>query len=188
MNDREVRSAAAEFRVDGDGETPRRIVGYAAKFGVRSVDLGWFTEEIAPGAFSDVLAEGQDVRALVDHDPPRILGRTTAGTLRLSEDEVGLLMEIDVPNTTVGSDLVESVRRGDITGASFSFRTKDDEWQTKDGKNHRVLKKVMTLYDVGPVTFPAYTDTTVAVRSLRGIEMESDTMPRARQKQAESLR
>lgn len=156
-----------ERQQEGDSaraDWPPVLVGYAAVFNRSSLDLGGFTEEIAPGAFRATIA-ADDVRALVDHDPSRIIGRMSAGTLRLSEDEQGLRMEIDIPNTTVGRDLRESVTRGDIRGASFGFRTISDEWRMKDGLPHRILQEAK-LRDVGPVTFPAYPDTQVAMRSL----------------------
>jgi len=158
-----------ENRAGGEGHT---LSGYAAVFNRSSVDLGWFTEEIAPGAFTEALQQ-DDVRALVDHDSSRILGRTKSGTLRLSEDDVGLRMEVDLPDTTAGRDINESVKRGDVSGASFGFRVKDADWETKDGKDHRTLRSV-ELFDVGPVTFPAYPDTAVAVRSCEQWKKERE--------------
>jgi len=148
----------------GDESKPDRILGYAAVFGKDSVDLGGWTEDIAPGAFTETLKD-DDIRALVDHDASMIIGRTSANTLRLAEDKVGLRMEIDLPETSVGRDIFESVSRGDVTGASFSFRTVDDQWTTKNEIPHRTLLKAR-LFDTGPVSFPAYPDTSVAVRSL----------------------
>ena len=185
-----------ETRAEGEGD---RIVGYAAVFNRDSEDLGSFTEEVAPGAFSDAIKD-DDVRALVDHDSSRILGRTAAGTLKLAEDKVGLRMEIDLPDTTTGRDIKESIKRGDVTGASFSFRTIDDKWETRDGKDHRTLLKVK-LFDVGPVSFPAYPDTAVGVRNLeiamRSLEAtkpkpvdpdpECDVDAELRQRHAEAL-
>src|SRR5690349_20178291 len=104
-------------------EKPGTLVGYAAVFNSQSADLGGFKEVIAPGAFTRSLSDAvTDPRALVSHDPQRILGRVSAGTLRLAQDDHGLRFEIDVPDTTYGRDLLESVKRGDIRGASFGFR------------------------------------------------------------------
>jgi HK97 family phage prohead protease len=95
--------------IDGaDGK--RKIVGYAAVFNARSANLGGFREEIAPGAFTDALAANEEVLALVEHSPEKILGRRSMGTLTLAQDDKGLRVEIDPPNTTVGNDAVENVR------------------------------------------------------------------------------
>lgn len=180
--ERRARLAHVTLEDRGDDAGPV-IVGYAAVF-ERETDLGWFTEEVAPGAFKETI-EDDDIRSLVDHDSSRILGRTSAETLRVSEDERGLRMEIDVPDTSAGRDIVTSIKRGDVDGASFSFDVLDDKWETRDGKDHRTLERVK-LYDVGPVTFPAYTDTTVAARSLEAVRNgEEVTKRRALQEQRE---
>jgi HK97 family phage prohead protease len=160
----ERRVIECELRIEERADKTPILVGYAAVFGKRSVDLGGFTEEVSPGAFAKSI-RSDDVVALVDHDPSLILGRTSAKTLTLSEDENGLRMEIDLPDTTVGRDLAVSVKRGDIKGASFGFRTISDDWNTTDGKPHRTLLEAK-LRDVSPVTFPAYPDTSIAMRSM----------------------
>ena len=101
---REFRASLGNVELRADGDGPPVIVGYAAVFD-RVADLGWFEEEVAPGAFTETIRD-DDIRALVDHTPARILGRNAAGTLRLSEDKVGLRMEIDVPDNTTGADIV----------------------------------------------------------------------------------
>lgn len=152
-----------ELRVD-DGDQ-RRLTGYAAKFGKWSEDLGGFREKIAKGAFADVLRD--DVRCLKNHDPNLILGRTTSGTLKIEENSVGLRFTADLPDTTTGRDTAEEVRRGDISGCSFSFRVLEDDWKyLEDGSIERTILRFKALYDVGPVTYPAYPDTSVAARSL----------------------
>ena len=149
---------------DADGDKPAKLIGHAAIFNKLSDDLGGFKERIAPGAFADSL--GNDVRALFNHNPDLILGRTKAGTLALEEDKRGLRVEIDPPDTQVARDLMESVKRGDISQMSFGFFTLDDEFERKrDGTIIRTLKKV-DLFDVSPVTFPAYPQTKIAMRSL----------------------
>lgn len=158
--ERRAITTPVELRADADGT--KHIVGYAAVFD-SPTDLGWFVEEVARGAFAETIGK-DDIRALGDHHPSRILGRNQAGTLALVEDDHGLLMDITIPDTSVGRDIQVSVERGDITGASFSFDVLDNEWRTVDGKEFRRLTRVK-LYDTGPVTFPAYPDTTVAVRS-----------------------
>ena len=139
----------------------RTIVGHAAVFNVED-GPEFFREKIEPGAFAETI-DADDVRALFNHDPSLILGRKSAGTLRMVEDDIGLWMEIDVPDTTVGNDLLTSIGRGDITQASFAFRPIDDTWETIDGRDVRILKKVR-LFDVSPVTQPFYAATDVGLR------------------------
>lgn len=150
-----------------------KVVGYAAKFNQWSNDLGGFIERIAPTAFDK--ADLSDVRGLIDHDSSRILGRTTAGTLHLSVDEIGLRYEIDMPNTSYANDLVESMSRGDINQSSFAFCVNYDnpeaeEWRYNDqtGTYERTINEFSAIYDVSPVTYPAYssTESIVSQRSL----------------------
>jgi HK97 family phage prohead protease len=138
--------------------------GYAIVFNVRSEDLGGFREIILPEAVTRTLREGLDVRALVDHDSSKVLGRTSAGTLTLSVDRHGLKVNIEPPKTSVARDLVESVRRGDISGMSFSFRTLDDSWRMEDGFPIRDVID-MRIREVSVVTFPAYSATEISARA-----------------------
>jgi len=163
----------AELRVQKrEGKTPM-LVGYPAKFNRLSQNLGGFRENILPGAFKRTLAQHADVRALLNHNPDLILGRTGPGTLRLTEDAVGLRMEIDMPDTQVARDLMTSVERGDIDQGSFRFRCVNDEWRTQDGGSIRDLKDV-DLEDASVVTFPAYLDTVIDVRSKEIIGVDFD--------------
>ena len=178
-----------EQRTVGDKTVPV-LVGYAAVFGKRSMDLGGFTEEIAPGAFSESI-RSDDIIAAVEHTPGLILGRLSAGTLRLVEDDKGLLFEVDLPNTGAGRDIQESVSRRDVKGASFKFRAVSDKWEKRDGMDHRTLLAAK-LFDVGPVTFPAYPDTSVAMRSMAEWKLTTEpinliALYLKRQKHAESL-
>ena len=153
-----------EMRIEG--EEKRKIVGYAAKYGIFA-DLGWFKEKIQEGAFDDVLAD--DIRCLKNHDMNLILGRTKSGTLKLETNSTGLKFYNDVPDTTTGRDAIEEIKRGDITGCSFSFIVGEQSWKYFEDKNQlpeRTIVKIQKLLDVGPVTFPAYTDTIVAARSM----------------------
>ncbi len=110
------------------------LEGYAAVFDEPSEPIGgMFLEFVDRGAFTRSLASGPDVRALVDHDPSKILGRSTAGTLRLREDSHGLLASITPPDTTVGRDIAESVRRGDVSQMSFAFSVVGQAWEEPEG-------------------------------------------------------
>lgn len=155
-----------EIRASDKGKTAR---GYAALFNSRT-DIGGFDEVIAPGAFAETL-KTSDVRALVDHDSGRVIGRSGAGTLRLSEDEKGLFVEIDLPDTTDGRDLAALLERGDISGMSFGFRVTKDEWDEAAGKPSRTIRSV-DLFEVSAVAFPAYPDTSIALRSLEEARKE----------------
>lgn len=141
------------------------IVGHAAVFNRMSEDLGFFREKIEPGAFKQTLADKDDVRALFNHDPNNVLGRSTAGTLRLKEDDEGLRVEIDPPDTQLARDLMVSIDRGDVSQMSFGFETRKDEWDHSDKQNPVRTLVDVKLYDVSPVTFPAYPDTDVAARA-----------------------
>ena len=174
---RDVFHAAAvaglQKRAEGD-EGREVIVGYGAVFynpndPGTEYDLlgdGSFIERIMPGAFDAALARPDDVRCLVDHDPSRILGRNTAGTLRLSVDERGLRYECDPPDTSVGRDILVSLRRKDVTGSSFAFLEEKTTW-TEDGDVLIRELVQLRLFDVSPVTYPAFTsaDVTLARRS-----------------------
>lgn len=143
------------------------LVGYAAVFNSKSVDMGFY-EIVAPGAFSRALSSGIDVRALAHHDSSSVIGRRKAGTLRLEEDAKGLRVEIDLPDTSHGRDIRESVARGDLDGMSFGFSVRDAAWETQDGEDVRILKDV-EVYEVSVVAFPAYEGTEVSVRSAKAV-------------------
>ena len=169
MKQLERRHYPMELRVTGDDKAPV-LEGHIAVFNQLSDDLGGFREKIEPGAFSDTL-KIQDVRALWNHEGDLVLGRMSAGTLDLKEDDVGLAFRNTPPDTSWFRDRLVSLKRKDVTGASFGFWTEADEWSTAaDGTHIRVLKKV-TLIEVSPgVTFPAYPQTDVALNSMRAWE------------------
>ena len=169
LDDIEIRSE--------DGEKPK-MKGHAAIFNKLSEDLGGFREQITPGAFARTI-KSADIRALFNHDPNYVLGRNKSGTLVLEEDEKGLAIEIDPPDTSYARDLMVSIERGDITQMSFAFMVhgkKGEEWINEEGKaSIRILKDV-DLFDVSPVTYPAYPQTDVKVRSVlaaAGIDYEA---------------
>jgi len=144
-------------------EDKRTLVGYASVFNSPADIGGWWIETIAPGAFAGTL--GGDVRALVDHDHGRVIGRTKSGTLRLSEDAKGLRCEIDVPDTTDGNDLWTLVERGDISGMSFGFRVTKEVWDETVEPPQRTILAV-DLMEVSAVAWPAFDDTEIGKRSL----------------------
>lgn len=151
--------------VETDGQ--KKMVGYAAVFDQLSDDLGGFQEIIRPGAFTKTLREA-DVRALWNHDSNYVLGRSKSGTLRLREDRHGLGVEIHPPDTVWARDLMTTMERGDVDQMSLAFRTMKDKWSSENGSHLRELLEVQ-LYDVSPVTFPAYPQTTIALRSAFGL-------------------
>jgi HK97 family phage prohead protease len=160
---REGRMIAAKLEVRADAGL-KTIVGYGAVFNVETVIAGFFREQIMPGAFAGLLRT--DVRSLFNHDPNYVLGRTSAGTLTLSEDPIGLLYTVTPPASR--ADVIESLERGDVTGSSFGFTVKRDEWTrptTAAELPLRTIWEVEELLDVGPVTFPAYDETCAEARN-----------------------
>lgn len=157
----ERRFFTMELRAVEEGG--RTVAGYAAVFGRSSLLLyNSFKEQIDRGAFAGSI--GGDVRALWNHNDDIVLGRTKAGTLRLREDAHGLGVEIDMPQAR--PELLESIQRGDVDQMSFAFEVEDEEWgKDADGVPLRTLRKVR-LFEVSPVAFPAYPDTTIA--AMRG--------------------
>jgi hypothetical protein len=167
--DIERRLLCKEVRVDqAEGEAPI-IRGYAALFNQLSEDLGGFREQLATGAFSEAIGNS-DVRALVNHDANLVLGRNKAGTLVMREDAAGLFVEITPPDTQAARDLLAVMRRGDVNQMSFAFNVaREDQTWTRDGTGPwlRTIKRVSRLFDVSVVTYPAYPQTSAAVRALQ---------------------
>jgi len=192
MSETEKRALACEVRAEIEEGQPARIIGHGAVFNKRSeMIMGMFKEEIAPGAFDDVL--GDDVRALFNHDANFVLGRTRSSTLALSIDAEGLRYEITPPDTQTVRDLVLApLSRGDITGSSFAFRVANDgdEWrEDEDGLIVRTINRFSRLLDVSPVTYPAYPDAGAAARSLearcseiKGLAQRAINQRRARER------
>ncbi len=167
--ERRVHASPVTVR-KADGQ-PTTIVGYAAVFSAEAVIGGLFRERIAPGAFRNVIGATADVRALFNHDDNFILGRTTNGTLRLSEDERGLRYEFDPnPDDPAAASVVAKIQRADVSQSSYGFRVKDggDEWTkpaTRSELPLRTIREFELLRDVSPVTFPAFEETTAEARS-----------------------
>jgi len=176
---RYLASADAENATDGTlgieeradpqtGERRTYLIGYAAKFGTDSLLLGDFVEQIAPSAF-DIVTKGKDLegrpletRGLFNHDPNHLIGRYP-NTMNLTVDKIGLKYEILLPESR--KDLAESVARGDLKGSSFSFVVAEggEKWTREGGKSRRLVTKIKSLLDCGPVTYPAYKNSSVAV-------------------------
>jgi HK97 family phage prohead protease len=169
-----------EVRADGEKRT---LVGYAAVFNSPADIYGIWLETIKPGAFSSQL--DADVRALIDHDHGRVIGRTRSGTLRLAEDEKGLRVEIDVPDTSDGNDLWVLCERGDISGMSFGFRVTKEEWDETVSPNRRTILAV-ELHEVSAVAFPAYDDTSIGQRSLDAFRAEAERAKTDEHRRAEN--
>jgi HK97 family phage prohead protease len=162
-----------ELRASLSGNT---LTGHAAVFGVTAkMPGGW--EQMDPSAFDKALAsETTDVRALFNHDPSMVLGRQSAGNLRLDVDDQGLAFEVDLPDTTLGRDVRALVEGGLVSGASFGFIPGDDEWdRAPDGRQRRTHTRVADLIDVSVVTFPAYDGAGVRLR-----HHTFETVPHAR--------
>ena len=162
MSNIERRHGHGSIRAKGD----RKLGGLGIPYNVLSDDLGGFRERIAPGAFTASI-ETDDIRSLFNHDSNFVLGRLSAKTLRLSEDERGISYEVDTPDTTWARDLTESIRRGDISENSFAFFVNEsgDTWtETATGMERTVLSA--TLKEIGPQPFAAYPQSDVAVRSI----------------------
>ncbi len=172
MSNLERRMSAGRATVAGTKSHPL-LRGMAIVFNERSQDLGGFVEVIKPEAIKRTIAEAIDLRAFFDHDPAKVLGRQSAGTLRTEATAQGLSVEIDPPSVTDPPNLMESIARGDISGMSFSFRVmpNGEEWK-REGE--RIVRHVtdMRVYEVSIVSMPAYeqTDVEVALRQLRDFE------------------
>ncbi|SED26916.1 hypothetical protein SAMN05216532_4011 [Streptomyces sp. 2231.1] len=172
-----LATAGVQLRAAGDDQATRGFAGHAAVFGDRTAignPLTWgFFEEIAPGAFTKTLAEG-DARFLVDHDTRLVVSRVSAGSLRLSQDEAGLAVDADLDSRlSYVADLVVNLENKNVTGMSFGFRTVKDDWQTVSVQTSegdmeaelRIIREVQ-LFEVSAVTFPAYEGTDAALRSV----------------------
>lgn len=167
----------AEVRLEEGSDGPI-LTGYAAVFETWSVDLWGFREKIRKGAFKKTIKEA-DIRGLINHDSNLIFGRSAAGTLELKEDDDGLRYESPLDNgISYVSDLIKSVGRGDISGNSFTFEAVEEEWKFYDDRDkldERVLTEVR-LFDVGPVTYPAYPQTSLDIRAITGETLELDRL------------
>jgi len=152
----------------------RIIEGYAAKYETET-NIGPFKESIARGAFDNVL--DNDVRALINHDPSLVLGRTSSGTLELTTDDIGLKYRVKLGNQQYATDLYESIQRGDISQSSFAFTIKNQTWS--EDRSSRSVDEVAQLLDVSPVTYPAYKEATVVAREEETVKEIRTAEPKA---------
>lgn len=153
-----------ELRVQTDANGSRSIVG-SVPYNSPSAGLPW-VETVAPGAFADALKAGADVLMLRDHDPSLLLGRTTAGTLTLSDSPEGLMFRCKLPNTSQAADLLESISRKDLSNVSFGFSVDQEKW-ADDGQGNLVRTlRAVTLYELSVCSFAAYPDSKVSIRSV----------------------
>ncbi len=174
-----------EIRVGNTETTGNTIEGYAARFGSESLPLfearrGEFIEVIERGAFKTSLANN-DIRALVNHDDAKVIGRTKSGTLTLREDDQGLWFSCTLPDTSYARDLAASLDRGDIDGCSFGFtvESEDIEYREDGTPLRRLLDVDLREVSLG-VTFPAYPETTIALRSIERWERDQKAKSRHR--------
>jgi hypothetical protein len=170
QNKKEIRNIAAEVTVD---EESRKVEGYALLFNVPSDGLD-IEEIIEPRALDGVI-ERSNVFALLNHDERRgILARSKkgAGTLSLTVDGKGLRYRFDAPRTALGDELLEYLKRGEVTESSFAFTVAEDVWEKKGETWKRTIKKIDELYDVSPVYDAAYSRTTVYMRGKEQLEQE----------------
>ena len=155
-----------------DGESSRHIEGYALMFDTQSEYIGFY-ETIERGAVTQEMVDACDVFATFNHDTNKIFARSNMGkgSLKLTVDDTGLKYEFDAPNTALGDELIEYLKRGDIDKSSFAFymNPDDDEaetWESKDGVYYRTIHKIASICDVSPVWCPSYSSTSVSKRSL----------------------
>ncbi|MFZ8961533.1 MAG: HK97 family phage prohead protease [Flavobacteriaceae bacterium] len=175
MKDQEKRTYNYEIRAEeNDGEST--IVGYAAVFNRWSENLGGFIEQISPDAFNNT--DFSQARALFNHDPNFILGSVKSGSLKLDVDEIGLRYTIKAKQSQTINDLVVApIKRGDLDQSSFGFiidldNKEADTWDTSGEVWRRTINDIHQLWDVSPVTYPAYRSTSVTARKLDELKSE----------------
>lgn len=176
--DMERRYLSMTMRATGSEDQPV-VTGEAAVFDQETVIGSWFREKIAKGAFARVLSEKPDVVAALNHNWDKVLGRTTAGTLRLTETDSALRYEIDVNmDDPEAVSIYQKIKRGDVTQSSFAFTVRSEEWTNpergSDALPLRTVTEVDQLFDVAPCTFGAYPQTSVSARS-KSSELQGKT-------------
>lgn len=197
-------ASGLQIREAAEGEESRTLVGYALKFGTRSVNLTpWSSwrevyEILEPGCISMEMLNRQDVVFTAFHNREKVLGRCTngKGTLRMSIDSVGLRIECEMPHTELGNEMLELVKRGDLCGMSFAYTTDEDDSENavsyeregdKDGKEVwlRHVKRIDNVYDVTVAASPAYEDTEISQRELFEAHLPKAEAEQQREKEAQ---
>ena len=186
--EKEIRLlGGSELRAGGDS---RKIEGRSIVFNSLSQDFGGWKEEISPDAIRDEIINDSDILFLLNHSDSRgILGRKRKGSGSLSTEirEDGVYFSFDAPQTSLGDELLEYLRRGDITQCSFAFTVDDDDWkEQEDGTYIRTIKKFHKIYDMSAVYTPAYTDT--EVKCARFAEIKAQEAEEAKRKMEEMER
>jgi len=191
--EREIRNITSNFQIEKreDGTEGRTISGYAVVFNQESEDLG-FRETIIPGAITEEVINRSDILFTYNHNPNWVLARETngEGNIEINIDEHGVGFRFDVPETTIGNDLLELIRTGVIRGCSFAFTIdpsdpEAEKWEEVDGVYHRYIHKIDRLYDFSCVVTPAYEGTTVSARSQEALESFKKELQEQRDKEAE---
>lgn len=178
LNEIERRTFALNIdEIEERGEDKQKVLtGHAAVFDTYT-DIGWWEERVLPGAFANSITK-DDIRALFNHDPNYIIGRNRAGTLKLKEDSKGLAVEITPPNTQFGRDLVSLIERGDISQMSIGFQAIKQNWNEVEGEKDKRDIVEAKLWDVSPVTYPAFDTTDISVRSYEAWKKQADKVSR----------
>jgi len=171
MREQRFFTSSVSRRDAGGNNSPGVLVGYAALYSSLSENLGNFRERLAPGCFDRCLRTNPDVRALINHDPNYIVGRTKNGTLKLASDAIGLRTECTLPDTSYARDLYTNVANGTISQMSFAFEAEDEDWSEEDDPEDRGKRisvrtiRAAKIQDTSYVVFPAYSQTSVHVSS-----------------------
>lgn len=191
MSKKEIRDLSTnDIEIREDDEGNRTISGYAVKWEFKSQVLGMyykFREQIKRGAFLQSLND-DDQRFLWSHDTSKVLGRTKNNTLELKEDDIGLKFELDLPNTTLGNDTYESIKRGDVDGVSFGFQVEDDEVEEPDDDLPLRTVKKAKLLEVSAVAFPAYPDSQVSARGYDRMKKYEEELKEHQEEQKAKIR
>ncbi len=162
-----------------DGPKPGTLSGYGLLWLELSEDLGGFREQFSASSMHSIL-NGADVRIFYSHDPSKVLGRTRSGTAQVAADTKGLHFTVDLPDTVVARDLMESIERNDISGASVGFIVGDDEWSTDEaGFPVRTITRVEKLIEVSIVALPAYPSSSIAVQRMQEYKSSENAAIRA---------
>jgi HK97 family phage prohead protease len=185
--ERRTFTGTVHTREEGEG-MPKEIGGIAAVIN-SATDLGYFEEVILPGAFDNALSKDYDIRCLFNHEAELILGRTKANTCKVFVNGDGNLEYTWVPDyeNPTHMSVVRSIMRGDITQSSFAFTIKEQMWSESEkygSMGKRTIKVIEDLYDVSPVTYPAYSDTEADARSIVAMRDQEQEIEEAKRSQA----